>query len=182
MRVRRTQLNYLGHVINSIVRMTDPAKVKAVTELAAPKCVMELETFLGKVGYYQTFIKDYSDLTKPLNALRGKFTEWIWSPVCQRAFEQLKNLLANSPVLRHPEFDLPFILQTDASGYGLGAVLSQEFEDGEHPIAYASRLLLPRETRHATIEKEALGVCWAVQHFRHYVIGRPFLFRLTTNL
>jgi transposase InsO family protein len=78
-------------------------------------------------------------------------------------------------VLRHPDFTKKFILQTDASGYGLGAVLSQIFEDGEHPIAYASRTLEDRETRHAVIEKEALAICWGIHHFRHYLTGKKFM-------
>jgi hypothetical protein len=90
-------------------------------------------------------------------------------------YDRLKELLCTAPVLRHPDFERPFVLQTDASGYGLGAVLSQHFDDGEHPVAYAARTLQPRETRWATIEKEALGVYWGIHSFRQYLQGQRFL-------
>jgi hypothetical protein len=171
----RTQLHYLGHVLNSKGRHTDPKKVEAVRDMPPPAGVQELETFLGKVGYYQAFIKDYADLTYPLNRLRRKNVPWEWTELHQRVYERLKELLCSAPVLRHPDFERPFVLQTDASGYGLGAVLSQHFADGEHPVAYAARTLQPRETRWATIEKEALGVYWGIHSFRQYLQGQRFL-------
>jgi hypothetical protein len=171
----RTQLHYLGHVVNRQGRTTDPAKVEAIAKMDPPQCMMHLETFLGKVGYYSVYIPFYADLTKPLNDLRKKYAVWHWGPVQQAAFDRLKELLTTAPVLRHPDFTKQFIVQTDASGYGLGAVLSQMFEDGEHPVAYASRTLQPRETRWATIEKEALAIRWAVTKvFHHYLYGTKF--------
>jgi hypothetical protein len=172
----RTQLNYLGHVINSRGRMTDPEKVSAVMEMPTPQCAAHIETFLGKVGYYQAFIPDYADLTRPLQQLKHMHAEWKWGQTEQNAFDELKKRLSNAPVLRHPDFKRKFILQTDASGYGLGAVLSQVFEDGEeHPIAYASRVLHSCETRYSTIHKEALAIKWGIEHFKQYLTGVRFL-------
>jgi hypothetical protein len=170
----RTELNYLGHVINTQGKSPDPKKTEALKLLKPPSCVKDIESFLGKVGYYHKFVKDFSKWAYPLNRLKRKDTPWSWGPVEQEAFEELRSQLCEAPVLRHPDFNRPFVLQTDASGYGLGAVLSQEFDDGEHPISYASRTLEDRETRHAIIEKEALAIAWGIHHFRHYLLGRQF--------
>ncbi|MGI9484275.1 MAG: reverse transcriptase domain-containing protein [Geminicoccaceae bacterium] len=171
----RTELNYLGHVINSMGKAPDPRKAEAIKLLSAPNCVKDIESFLGKVGYYHKFIKDFSKLAYPLNRLKRKGVQWRWGPEEQEAFEQLRDQLCEAPVLRHPDFTRKMILQTDASGYGLGVVLTQIFDDGEQPIAYASRTLEDRETRHAIVEKEALAIAWGIHHFRHYLIGREFL-------
>jgi hypothetical protein len=136
--------------------------------------VRAVEVFLGKVGYYHKFVKNFSKVALPLNKLKRKGTEWRWGKVEQEAFENLRDQLCELPILRHPDFKLPFILQTDASGYGLGAVLSQEFEDGEHPIVYASRSLEDREMHYEVIEKEALAIAWGIHQFRHYLLGKPF--------
>jgi transposase InsO family protein len=171
----RTELHYLGHVINTQGKKPDPDKVAAIAGLSPPQCVKDIESFLGKVGYYQKFIPEYSDKAAPLNRLKRKTVEWVWGEEQQNAFEYLRDCLCRSPVLRHPDFTKPFVLQTDASGHGLGAVLTQIFDDGEHPIAYASRMLEDRETRHAIIEKEALAIAWGINYFRHYLLGREFL-------
>jgi transposase InsO family protein len=171
----RTELHYLGHVINTKGKQPDPEKVRALAEIKAPQCVKDIECFLGKVGYYQKFIPEYSDKASPLNKLKRKNVEWHWGDKQQEAFEYLRDCLCKAPVLRHPDFTKPFVLQTDASGHGLGAVLTQHFDDGEHPIAYASRTLEDRETRHAIIEKEALAIAWGINYFRHYLLGREFL-------
>jgi transposase InsO family protein len=171
----RSELRYLGHVINSKGKMPDPGKVSAIKEMPTPRCVKDIESFLGKVGYYHKFIQGFSHLAQPLNRLKKKNAVWEWGPEQQKSFETLRDRLCEMPVLRHPDFSRPFVLQTDASGYGLGAVLSQVLEDGEHPIAYASRTLEDRETRHAVIEKEALAILWGVHHFRHYLLGKKFL-------
>lgn len=170
----RTQLQYLGHVINSRGIMPDDSKVQAVRVFQAPVSRKELETFLGKAGYYCRFIQDFSKVAYPLFRLKRNDVEWSWGAKEQEAFETLKERLCEAPVLRHPDFKQDFLVQTDASGYGIGAVLSQQFEDGEHPIAYASRTLKDAETRYATIEREALGIYWGVRHFEQYLLGGHF--------
>ena len=99
----------------------------------------------------------------------------VWTTACVNAFQRLKELLCTSPVLKSPDFHLPFILQTDASDRGIGAVLSQRDHCGqEHPVAYFSRKLLPREERYSTVEKECLAIKLGVQAFKVYLLGRPF--------
>jgi hypothetical protein len=171
----RTECHYLGHKLNSLGMGPDPAKVQAIASLEPPDNLKDLETFLGKVVYYGRFIDHLSTIAKPLFDLKKKNTVWRFEEEEERAFIRLRDSLTTAPVLRHPDFDKPFIVQTDASGYGLGAVLVQEFEDGEHPIAYASRTLLDAETRYATIEREGLALQWGINHFQAYLLGAPFV-------
>ena len=99
-----------------------------------------------------------------------------WTPSCEIAFQKLKEQLCSAPVLRSPDFEKMFTVQTDASDRGVGAVLSQaDGEGGDHPIAFYSRKLLPREERYATVEKECLAVKLGVEAFRVYLLGRPFV-------
>jgi hypothetical protein len=157
--------------------MPEPQKTEKLRIMDPPTTVKEVESFLGKVGYYHKFVKNFSQVAYPLNQLKRKNTEWKWGTEQQHAFETLRDQLCESPILRHPDFSLPFILQADASGYGFGAVLLQKFEDGEHPIVYASRTMEDRETRHEIIEKEALAMAWGIHQFRHYLLGKPFRVR-----
>ena len=112
-------------------------------------------------------LTDLTQKTKP--------NQVVWTPECAAAFDQLKEFLCSSPVLKSPDWDKPFILQTDASNRGVGAVLSQPDADGsDRPVAYFSRKLLPREERYSTIEKECLAIKLGVQAFQVYLIGRTF--------
>ena len=171
----RTQLLYLGHVINSTGIHTDPAKVSAVKDMPEPTCILEVETFLGKAGYYQKFMNNYSEIARPLLRLKRKDAEFKFAEIERKCFLELKKALCEAPVLRHPNFDVPFSLSTDASGYGLGAVLSQTYEGKEHPVAYASRTLKEQELRYSATEREALGIWWAIDHFVDYLEGSHFL-------
>ena len=134
-----------------------------------------LRSFLGLAGYYRRFIPQFATLAAPLTVLTKKGADFTWSDHHQDAFQALKTLLCSAPVLTHPRFDQPFILQTDASNVGLGAVLAQIDTNGnEQAISYASRTLTPRERNYSTMEKEALAIIFATEHFRFYLLGRPF--------
>jgi transposase InsO family protein len=171
----RTQCQYLGHVLNSQGVMPNPEKVKAVAEMPYPTCIQQVETFLGKVVYYGKFIDHMATIARPLNNLKKKKAQWKFDDEEKEAFDLLKKRLCSAPVLRHPDLSKPFILSTDASGYGIGAVLSQEFEDGEHPISYASVTLQDEQTRYSTIEREAVALCWGIIHFEEYLLYKPFI-------
>ena len=124
-------------------------------------------------GYYRRFIPNFASLAAPLTDLTRKRAPMrvSWSKECEQAFKSLKGCLCSDPVLRSPNFEKQFILQTDASNRGIGAVLSQcDKESQEHPVAYYSRKLLPREERYSTIEKECLAIKEAIHHFRTYSI------------
>ena len=116
----------------------------------------------------------FAKIAQPLHRLTKKDVKFCWTDDCQQAFERLRDVLVTAPVLAYPDFSRPFQLETDASGEGLGAVLSQEQEDGtRRPIAYASRSSQGAEMRYSATELEALGVVWAVKRFRHYLYGHP---------
>ena len=154
-----SECGYLGHVIRSGTVCPESAKIEAVRN-----------------QYYRKFIPDYATLAVPLTDLtrKPKNNQVVWTPECAAAFDQLKDSLCSSLVLKNPDWDKPFILQTDASNR-VGAVLSQSDADGsDRPVAYFSRKLLPREERYSTIEKECLAIKLGVQAFQVYLIGRTF--------
>ena len=116
---------YLGHVVSAGGVRTDPAKLQAIVEFPVHTNVKALRSFLGLASYYRRFIPQFSRIAGPLYALTKKNSEFTWTAVSQETFEKLRKLLANAPVLTYPDFHVPFILETDASVYGLGAVLAQ---------------------------------------------------------
>ena len=153
----------------------ESAKIEAVRNFEQPTTKTRVRSFLGLTGYYRKFIPDYATLAAPLTDLtrKTKPNQVAWIPECAAAFDQLKDSLCLSPVLKSPDWDKPFILQTDASDRGVGAVLSQPDADGgDRPVAYFSRKLLPREERYSTIEKECLAIKLGVQAFHVYLNGR----------
>ena len=120
-------------------------------------------------GWYARFIKNYAEMKLPINKLTFKGQKWKWREEQETAFKNIKDALTRAPVLARPDFTNPFIIQCDASNSVLGALLAQMFEDGEHPIVYASRTLTPAERNYSTTEKECLALLWAIKKFRPYV-------------
>ena len=173
-----THCLYLGHYVGQGLVSPEEAKLEAIRSLPQPRTKKEIRSFLGLTGYYRRFIPHYASLAAPLTDLTRKAASnkiTTWSSECNKSFHRLQDLLCQSPVLHAPEFEKPFILQTDASDRGVGAVLSQLDEKGqEHPVAYYSRKLLPREERYSTVEKECLAIKLGVQNFQVYLAGRPF--------
>ena len=165
-------MTYLGYVVSRQGITADPSKVTAVQEFPTPKNVKGLRSFLGLASYYRCFIPGFSRVASPLFSLTHKDSDFVWSEECRNAFNHLKSLLTNAPLLVFPDFEKEFILETDASGVGLGAVLAQEQDTGaKAPIAYASRTLQKHEKNYGVTELEALGVVWAVKHFCPYLYG-----------
>lgn len=184
------KVQYLGHIISSKGIQTDPQKIEKVKNWPTPKTVKELKSFLGFCGYYRRFIQNYSEITRPLDTLccedaakdtkdkrKAKEITSKWSPVHEQSFNTLKLALISAPVLSYPKENGEFILDTDASGKGIGAVLSQIQEDQERVVAYASRRLTKAERRYCVTRKELLAVYYFVKYFRHYLFGRPFKVR-----
>ena len=135
-----------------------------------------MRRFLGLAGYYRRFIPAFSVLTSPLTDLtqKGASDPVQWTELCQRAFERVKEALCGEPLLFTPNFSLPFILQTDASDRGLGAVLTQQVEGVDRPVLYISRKSSQWEAKYSTVENERLAIRWAVGSLRYYLLGRPF--------
>ncbi len=174
--IGRVEVRYLGfHLGHGQVR-PQIDKTAAIAACPRPKTKKEVRQFLGLAGYYRRFIPDYSELTSPLTDLTKKEVPDTvpWTEQCQQAFTQVKAALCGGPLLHSPDFSLPFLLQTDASDRGLGAVLTQEIKGEERPVLYISRKLSKRETMYSTIEKECLAIRWAVLTLRYYLLGREF--------
>jgi hypothetical protein len=169
------EIKFLGHVVNEEGIQPDPSKIEKVVNYPRPRNLTELRAFLGLASYYRRFIKDFSKISSPLYKLTEKEESYTWNDERQRVFDILKEKLTSAPVLMYPDFDKPFILYTDASQIGLGAVLSQKGDDGkEHVIVYASRTLNSAEKNYSTTEQECLAIVWAVKYFRHYIFGSRF--------
>ena len=152
-----------------------PEKVRAVLEAPKPRNIKELRAFLGMMNYYRKFIPNLATMLKPLTNLLQKNCRWLWRAAQARAFKEAKQVLTSMPVLTHYNQASPVRLATDASAYGVGAVLSHVGPEGEErPIAFASRTLTATEARYAQIEKEALGIVFGVQKFHQYLYGRRF--------
>ena len=181
-KIAMSSVDFVGHRVGGNRIEPRTALVQTIKEYPRPETKKQIRSFLGLVGYYRKFIPNFSSRAAVLTDLtRGKSpTKIKWKDAHEFAFQDLKQALQNPPVLRPPHWEQEFILQVDASNRGLGAILSQQDKEGlEHPIAYASRKLQPREEKLSTTEKECLGIVWAVELFRYYLFGRKF--RLQTD-
>lgn len=172
--ILKTELKFLGHTVDKNgIRPLD-GNIKAIREMAIPKTVKGVRSFLGTVNFYGKFIPGIAEKRKPLNDLLKKNVKFNWTPECQKAFEELKNFLTSDSLLVRPNYKDTFVLTTDASEYAIGAVLSNE-KSIDRPIAYASRGLIGAERKYHTIEKELLAIVWAVNYFRHYIYNQRFI-------
>ena len=170
----REEVPYLGHVVSAHGIRPDPAKTEKMKSFPTPCDVTTVRQFIGLASYYRRFVPGFAKIAAPLHALTKKDVPFNWTVECEVAFCKLKELLVTAPVLAYPRFgpEGEFILETDASGIGLGAVLSQKQDDGlVHPIAYASRSLDPHEKNYGISELETLGLVWAVRYFRPYLLA-----------
>ena len=189
----KSSVKYLGHVVSEHGVETDPDKIKALTDWPVPHNIKTLRSFLGFTGYYRRFVKDYAKLVKPLNDLlighptnkqalqnqkkkKKKSIPWQWGESQQAAFDMLKLKLSTPPVLAYADFSKSFVIHTDASREGLGAVLYQEHNGIERVIAYASRGLRNSERNYPAHKLEFLCLKWAVsEKFHDYLYGNQFL-------
>lgn len=165
---------YLGHVVSAEGIKPDPEKTKAIDQYPVPQNSDEVRKFVAFTNYYRKFIPSFAEITLPLNKLCRKNVNFEWTEECQNAFLTLKQVLSSPKVLQYPNFDKDntFILQTDASGFAIGAVLNN---GDRRPVAFASRSLNKAEKNYPTIEKELLAITWAVKYFRPYLYGKKFI-------
>lgn len=165
------EISYLGHVLTEHGLKTDPAKIQAISSWPVPSNVRSVRGFLGLAGYYRKFIRHFSLITKPLTDLLHKDSLFVWTSIHDEAFATLKAALSSAPVLGIPDFSKPFHIETDASGYGIGAVLIQ---DG-HPLAFISKALGKPHLGLSAYEKEYLAILMAVDQWRHYLHHNEFV-------
>src|SRR5260221_11829079 len=170
-------LDFLGLTVGDGSLSTNPTKIQNILRLARPTSKTQVKAFLGMVNFYRVFLPKLSEISIPLIDLvkKGKPNIVNWGEEQEKAFLTLKTMLSKPPVLRLPNFNLPFVLQTDASEVGVAALLCQEYEGMLCPVAYASKRLLDRETRYSTIDREALAIVWSVNKFRYYLYGQHFI-------
>ena len=168
----RSRIEFLGHVVDHNGIHTSDAKVSAVKNFPTPKTTENVRSFLGLAGYYRAFVKGFASIASPLTRLLKKDVSFHWHDVHQQSFDALKHALTHAPVLTFPDYQLPFIMCTDASGLGIGAVLMQQ-KEGHHPqvIAYASRVLTAAESKYSVTHLEALAVIWGLKHYRDIIYG-----------
>ena len=176
-----SSIECLGHNIEGQFVRPKDEKIQAIRDAVRPTTRKQVKSFIGLAGFYRKFIPNFSTIASPLTDLTKKERPnniKDWQDHHEKAFQTLKNRLTSDPILRLPVFQngVPFILRTDASETGLGAVLLQEFEgEGKFPIAYASRKLVSREKNYSVIEKECMAIIWAIEKFRKYLFGTEFL-------
>lgn len=168
------QINILGHLVSREGIRPDPEKVRAVQNFPVLKNIRDVRSFLGLCSYYRRFIKDFCVQARPLQELLKNDSKFTWGVDQKEAFENLKTALTSEPVLGLFDGNAPTELHTDASGYGIGAVLVQLQVGKERVIAYASRTLTKAEKNYSTTERECLAAVWAITKFRPYLFGRHF--------
>lgn len=163
------EVDYMGHIISGAGVKVDNSKIHAMLDWPPPTTITELRCFLGLTGYYRKFVKDYGLIAKPLTNLlkKGKFE---WSSLAEDAFTNLKTAMTTTPTLALPDFSVPFVIQTDASSDGIGAVLTQRGK----PIAYMSRSLGVAKQSWSTYAREMLAIVISVRTWRPYLLGRRF--------
>src|SRR6266404_4452185 len=135
-RFHQKEVKYLGVIISQGSVKMDPVKVEGIAHWPTPATVKDVGSFLGFCNFYRTFIPHFSNVARPLNDLTKKNQQWEWTNTEKQAFQKLKQICTSYPVLQTPDWNRQFILETDASGYALGAIIMQEFDDGIHPISF----------------------------------------------
>ncbi|CAF1105606.1 unnamed protein product, partial [Brachionus calyciflorus] len=169
------EVKVLGHIVSHNLIKMDPQKIEAISKRKAPPNLKQLQSFIGMCNQYRRFIKDFSCIAKPLFHLFSKNVKFEWHDDCQTAFQTLKKKLCSYPILRIYDPKKPCTLYVDASGFALGAILTQKDENGnEYTIAFASILLNKSEISLTITEKECLSIVFGIKEFRIYLHGIKF--------
>ena len=173
----QSEVPFLGNIVGRDGVKTDPQKVAAVQDWPVPTCVADVKSFVGLCTYYRRFVKQFAQIASPLHQLTRKGARFEWSATCQVAFDSLKRALVEAPVLPYPDPASPYLLDTDASAEGLGAVLSQVKDGKECVVAYYSAKFTDPEKNYCVTRKELLAIVKSTEHFHPYLYGAKFLIR-----
>ena len=178
---KQLETEYLGLVVgHNSVRM-DQTKVAGILEWPIPHTRKELRGFLGFLNFYRRFIKDFAAIARPLNALTSEKKDWDWTADCQTAFDALKTAVTSAPTLAMPTATDPFRVETDGSGVGLGAVLSQFQNNVWHPVAFISHSLSDAERNYHAADLEMAAIVFALKEWRHYLVDAAHPFEILTD-
>jgi transposase InsO family protein len=181
------RVDFLGFVVDATGTHMDPERVKAIAEWPIPQSYRDIQVFLGFANFYRRFIEGYSEIASPITALlKGmvagkKKGPWEWPQSAQEALDKLKKAFTTTPFLVHYDPDKPTRLETDASGYALGAILSQLHDYRWRPVAFWSRKMNSAEVNYHTYDQELLAIMEALKHWRHYVEGAASTVKIVTD-
>jgi hypothetical protein len=161
----------LGHIVSKRGIEVDHAKIELIENLPPPTSVKQIRSFLGHARFYSRFIKDFSKISRPLCHLLAKDTTFHFDDACVEAFHKLRSMLSSAPIMKPPDWSLPFEIMCDASDHAVGAVLAQRKGKLHHVIYYANKTLTDAQVNYTTTEKELLAVIFALDKFRSYLLG-----------
>jgi len=167
----KTKIHFLGHLISEHGVEPQPEKIKAIQEWPRPKCVRDVRAFYGHASYYRKFVKGFATIAEPLTKLTQKSVRFEWTQEAQDAFDKLILALQEATSLAFPHPNLPCIVDSDASDVAVRAVLSQEIDGVECPIAFYSKIMNQTQRNYCPTRRELIAVTAAMQHFRHYLLG-----------
>ena len=161
----------LGHMISAAGLEVDQAKVSIIRNLRPPTTVKGIRSFLGHVGFYRRFIRDFSKISRPLWRLLEKDNKFCFDESCKEAFEEIKFVLVEAPIMVKPDWNREFEIMCDASDFAMGAVLGQKDEKMFKAIYYANKTFNEAQENYSTTEKEMLAIVFACDKFRPYILG-----------
>ncbi|GBG79669.1 hypothetical protein CBR_g29817 [Chara braunii] len=170
----KTQVLYLGHVLDGDGIKTEDSKIAAIRDWPMPHTLTELQSFLGLANYYRRFVRNFSTIAAPLRRLLKKEAIWQWDKDRTSALKKLKRALIKYPVLKVVDPSLPFVVTTDASQYGIGVVLLQDDDNGYRPVEFVSARMPSEKVPTSTYERELYALRQALDHWKHYLLGRHF--------
>ncbi|GBG83466.1 hypothetical protein CBR_g37178 [Chara braunii] len=170
----KTQVLYLGHVLDGDGIKPEDNKIAAIKDWPTPRTLTELPSFLGLANYYRKFVRNFSTIVAPLRRLLKKEAIWQWDKDCTFALKKLKRALIEYPVLKVADPSLPFLVTTDASQYGIGAVLQQDNGNGYRPVEFMSARMPSEKVATSMYERELYALRQALKHWKHYLLGRHF--------
>ena len=165
----------LGHIVSKKGIEVDKAKVELISKLPPPTSVKQIRSFLGHVGFYRRFIKEFSKISRPLCNLLAKDVSFNFDENCLKAYEILKEAVTKAPIIQPPNWSLPFEIMCDASDFAIGAILGQRINKCLVVIYYASRTLNEAQMNYTTTEKELLAIVFALEKFRSYLLGSKII-------
>jgi len=182
MQVESGGVEFLGVVIGPEGIKMEKEKVKGVLEWPTPKCVKDVQKFLGLVNYYCRFIEEFATVARPLHDLVKKDKKWDWTEREEKAFKELKERFTKEPVLAAPDIDKKMRMEVDASDYTMGGVLLMECKDGLwRPVAFLSKSLNKTERNYEIHDKEMLAIVRGLEAWRHLLEGAQYKFEIWTD-